>query len=167
MPKDKYKASRYGGFDQGQSGRGQPTIAGRKARLKKISKKKRPAKYKKLMNKLAELRTKRSQTPKPPEKNHGVTPIGSKESKPLPPMSEMLRSKESKAPTSSGAVKQNVGGTTGAKTTGTFTGPRTPAGNAPVRGDKGTKYSDVAAKLVKKRKKRQFKSKAVGKRPGF
>jgi len=75
MPKDKYKASRYGGFDQGQSGRGQPTIAGRKARLKKISKKKRPAKYKKLMNKLAELRTKRSQTPKPPEKNLGVTTI--------------------------------------------------------------------------------------------
>jgi len=143
-----YKASRYGGFDQGQSGRGQPTIAGRKARLKKVSKKKRPAKYKKLMNKLAELRAKRSQTPKlrpgenepgglpgkprptrPPEKNLGVTTIdennnetSSPGKKPLPPMSEMLR---------------------------------------------GRKYSAVAAKLKKKRKKRQFKSKAAGSRPGF
>jgi len=61
MPKDKYKASSYGKFDQKQAKAGKPTLAGRKARLAKVNKKKRPAKYKKLMNKLAELRTKRSQ----------------------------------------------------------------------------------------------------------
>ena len=61
MPKDKYKGVKLGKFDQKQVKAGKPTLAGRKARLKKVSKKKRPAKYKKLMNKLAELRTKRSQ----------------------------------------------------------------------------------------------------------
>ena len=152
MPKDKYKASRYGGFDQGQSGRGQPTIAGRKARLKKVSKKKRPAKYKKLMNKLAELRAKRSQTPKlrpgenepgglpgkprptrPPEKNLGVT-----------------------------TIDENNNETSSVKDPG-FAGPTQSGG----RQSKTEAYSAVAAKLKKKRKKRQFKSKAAGSRPGF
>ena len=61
MPKDKYKGVKLGKFDQKQEKAGKPTLYGRKARLKKVNKKKRPAKYKKLMNKLAELRTKRSQ----------------------------------------------------------------------------------------------------------
>ena len=50
---------KLGKFDQAQYATGRPTIVGRKKRLKKIDKKKRPAKYKKLMNKLAELRTMR------------------------------------------------------------------------------------------------------------
>ena len=52
-------AGKLGKFDQAQYATGKPTIAGRKKRLKKVNKKKRPAKYKKLMNKLAELRTMR------------------------------------------------------------------------------------------------------------